>query len=202
MSGDTGASPPRVPVRGARAAGGRTGTVRGAESRSSAHNPRPSHAPWAAPPSWPNGPALASSWPLRDFIELGGLPGVVPCARHHSRQVLWKWQLPGLAEDAELLVSELVTNAVTASSCSASPVRLWLLSDTARVLILVQDDSPHPPVRTQPEADAACGRGLLLVDALSSRWDWYVLQHGGVGKVTWALLECGPPGTHWPDPAR
>lgn len=55
----------------------------------------------------PHGPSLASSWPLRDFIELSGLPGAVPCARYHARQVLWEWQLPGLAEDAELLVSEL-----------------------------------------------------------------------------------------------
>jgi hypothetical protein len=39
------------------------------------------------------------------------------------------------------------------------PVALWLLSDTARVLILVQDDSPRPPARTVPEADAEAGRG-------------------------------------------
>ncbi len=164
-------------------------SARGVESRPSARNPPPSHAPLPVPLSWPNGPPPASSWPLRDFVELDGLPGAVPCARHHCRQALWEWQLPGLAEDAELLVSELVTNAVAAATCSASPVRLWLLSDTARVLILVQDDSPHPPVRTQPGADAERGRGLLLVEAITSRWDWYVHQPGGVGKVTWALLE-------------
>ena len=54
------------------------------------------------------------------------------------------------------------------------PVRLWLPSDTARVLILVQNDNPRPPARTVPEADAAAGRGVLLVEAVSSRWDWYV----------------------------
>jgi hypothetical protein len=57
---------------------------------------------------------------------------------------------------------------------AGSSVRLWLLSDTARVLILVQDDNPRPPARTVPEADAEAGRGLLLVEPVSSRWDWYV----------------------------
>ncbi len=68
-------------------------------------------------------------------------------------------------------------------------MRLWLLSDTARVLILVQDDSPLRPARTEPDADAESGRGLLIVEAVSSRWNWYVPSPGGTGKVTWALLD-------------
>jgi len=145
------------------------------------------------PPSWPE-ESLVAGWPLRDFIELGALPGAVPSARYHCRQVLWEWRLTGLTRNAELLVSELVTNAVAASRSAGSPaVRLWLLSDTACVLILVHDDSPHRPARTQPDAGAESGRGLLIVEAISSRWNWYAPSPGGTGKVTWALLD--PQGT-------
>jgi anti-sigma regulatory factor (Ser/Thr protein kinase) len=95
-----------------------------------------------------------------------------------------------LTDSAELLISELMTNAVAAnrSGSNGSPVRLWLLADPVRLLILVQDDSPQPPIPTVPGTDAERGRGLLLVDAVSSRWDWYVPSVGS-GKVTWALLE-------------
>ena len=142
-------------------------------------------------PPWRGESASAREWPLRTFLELGALPTAVPCARYHARQVLWEWHLAAQAERAELLVSELVTNAITASRATNpdSPVRLWLLSDTSRILILVQDDSPHPPVRAELETSTERGRGLLLVEAISSRWDWYVPEQGGVGKVTWAIMD-------------
>jgi len=54
------------------------------------------------------------SLPLRSYLELGALPTAVPCARLHARQLVWEWGLDGLAESSELLVSELVTNAVQA----------------------------------------------------------------------------------------
>ena len=66
-------------------------------------------------------------------------------------------------------------------------MRLWLLADRARLLILVWDASPLPPVRVSPSADAENGRGLLLVETLSTRWN-YFLHHGG-GKVVWSLLD-------------
>jgi hypothetical protein len=50
--------------------------------------------------------------PLRSYLELGALPTAVPCARLHARQLVWEWGLNGLAANTELLVSELVTNAV------------------------------------------------------------------------------------------
>ena len=58
---------------------------------------------------------MDSEWPLRDFIELGALPGAVPCGRLHARQLLWEWGLTRLSESTELLVSELMTNAMHAS---------------------------------------------------------------------------------------
>jgi anti-sigma regulatory factor (Ser/Thr protein kinase) len=139
------------------------------------------------PPSLPDGTSLAPGWPLRDFIEFGALPSAVPCARYHSRQVLWEWRLAILAENTELLISELMTNAIAASRPvgSDSPIRLWLLSDAARVLIVVWDVSPHPPVRADVGADAESGRGLLLVQMISDQWGSYVSPAGG--KTVWAL---------------
>lgn len=55
-----------------------------------------------------------NAWPVRSSLELGALPTSVPCARLHTRHLLWEWGLDGLVEPAELLVSELVTNAVRA----------------------------------------------------------------------------------------
>jgi anti-sigma regulatory factor (Ser/Thr protein kinase) len=129
-------------------------------------------------------------WPLRSFLELGAFPGAVPCARLHARQILWEWRIAGLSDIAELLISELVTNAVQISCAGAqtTPVRLWMMTNRTRVLILVWDSSPLPPVRKSTSQDDENGRGLLLVETLSTRWDWYFLpQHNG-GKVVWCEL--------------
>ncbi len=54
-------------------------------------------------------------FPQRSSLLLGALPSAVPCARLHTRQVLWEWGLSEIAGIAELLLSELVTNAVQAA---------------------------------------------------------------------------------------
>jgi hypothetical protein len=133
---------------------------------------------------------FAARWPLRTFLELGALPGAVPCARLHTRQVLWEWGLAAFTDTTELLVSELVTNAVQISRAAAqdAPVRLWLVSDKTQVVIWVWDASPLPPERTDAGSDAESGRGLMLVQAISTRWGWDFPQDMG-GKVVWASLE-------------
>jgi anti-sigma regulatory factor (Ser/Thr protein kinase) len=146
------------------------------------------------PPAPPHpGQGIAGEWPLRTFLELGALPGAVPCARLHARQVVWEWGLAGLGDDVEILVSELVTNAVAASRSldQVLPVRVWLLSDKARVLVVVWDASPRPPARVEADDDAESGRGLLLVEAISERWGWYPAQETG-GKATWAVTAATP----------
>jgi len=69
----------------------------------------------------------------------------------------------------------------------AAPVRLWLLSDGAQLVILVWDAGPQPPVRLDAGDDAENGRGLLLVDAVSTDWGWQFPPDMG-GKTVWALL--------------
>lgn len=132
---------------------------------------------------------MAGEWPLRDFIEFGALPGAVPSARLHARLVLAEWGLSGLSELAEIVVSELVTNAVAASRSLewVFPVRLWLLSDRARVLITVWDANPRLPARLDANELAESGRGLHLVDAIASGWDAYPTPQAG-GKVVRAVV--------------
>jgi anti-sigma regulatory factor (Ser/Thr protein kinase) len=143
-------------------------------------------APAPATRRWPEDPARG--WPLRDFIELGALDGSVPSARYHAKLIAREWQLARLADDVELVVAELVTNAVSASRVLdfPHPVRMWLLSDMASVLVVVWDASPEPPVLMDPAGDADAGRGLLLVKAVSAWWDWH--DSGDGGKVIRALI--------------
>jgi anti-sigma regulatory factor (Ser/Thr protein kinase) len=125
----------------------------------------------------------------------------VPCLRLHARQLLWEWRLRALAETAELIVSELCTNAVKASADAdrSRPGRagkegltcigLLLASDRKRVLVNVWDGSPRPPARADADENAETGRGLLLVDALCQQWDWYMPKDGRNGKWVWAIVE-------------
>ena len=144
--------------------------------------------PPLALPSHQEGTAMAVEWPLQDFLELGPLPTAVGCARSHATQLLWEWGVPELRPTVELLVSELMTNAIKASQLldHRPPVRFWLLSDKQRVLILVWDANPQPPRRIDADDDAETGRGLLLVEAISRKWDWYPDPQTG-GKVVWAV---------------
>jgi anti-sigma regulatory factor (Ser/Thr protein kinase) len=182
MSGGTSVFAPQARPGAARAAGGGIGTVAGRlATRPQSGPPVP-----VSPPQQPQGMSMADQWPLRDFIELGPWPTAVPCARLRTRQVLWEWGLKEFAESVELLVSELVTNAIAACASSLGPVGLWLLSDGKQVVILVSDSAPNPPVPMNPDSATEGGRGLLLVEAVSARWGWYPIP-GGTGKVVWAI---------------
>jgi anti-sigma regulatory factor (Ser/Thr protein kinase) len=187
MSGASARIPP-APGSASRAGGGAAGTA--GQTGVPLASPGASDVPVPVPPSPHRGPVIPGQWPLQDTLELGPLPGAVPCARLHARQVLWEWGLARLSENTELLVTELMTNAIAASRSAAQtfPVRLWLLADRTRVLTLVWDASPRPPVPAALSHDAENGRGLLLVQAISQRWDWYLPKQAG-GKIVWALLE-------------
>jgi anti-sigma regulatory factor (Ser/Thr protein kinase) len=137
-------------------------------------------------------------WPLRSHLELPARPASVRSARRHARNMLHVWRMTALADTVELLVSEITTNAVRASTHVAHqqreagrappalPMRLWLTSNRDSVLIQVWDDGHHHPVRQDVELDAEAGRGLLLVEALSTKWGCYVPDGQG-GKIVWTV---------------
>jgi anti-sigma regulatory factor (Ser/Thr protein kinase) len=148
---------------------------------------RPPHQVSSPPP----GQTMTDEWPLSSHLELGALPGAVACARLHARLVLWEWGLAAFSENAELLVSELMTNATKASTSAERilPVVLWLSSDRSRLLIEVHDTSRYPPAPTGGvEETEESGRGLLIVEAISTKWGWDS-QDDNSGKTVWALIE-------------
>jgi anti-sigma regulatory factor (Ser/Thr protein kinase) len=191
MTGRTGTrSAPRSRGGGARLAPGGTGAVSGTAAPGLARSPGQSRAPAPVPPIQNRGTDMAGQWPIRDFLELGALPGAVPSARLHARSILWEWSLTPLTEAVEQVVSELITNSVAAARAmpQTGPVRLWLLTDTRKVLVLAWDANPQPPALTDAGPDAENGRGLLLVQAFSDHWGTYPTPQMG-GKIVWAL--CG-----------
>jgi anti-sigma regulatory factor (Ser/Thr protein kinase) len=135
-------------------------------------------------------PAIApAAWPRQTKLELAALSSAVPCARGHARSVALEWGLPDLAETTELLVSELMTNAIRAShqlTASNPPVvRLWLIFDQNSIVVHVWDGNSELPVRRDIGPDAEGGRGLLLVESLGTDWGTYRKDNG---KVVWVMI--------------
>src|SRR5208282_249628 len=84
------------------------------------------HRTWRGPepcsdvgPAPEGGSTVAATWPLDDTLTLGALPTAVASARMHARAVVTEWALDDIAEDISHVVTELVTNAVRASTGAA-----------------------------------------------------------------------------------
>jgi|SRR5215470_4884695 len=142
---------------------------------------------------------VRASLPLQTSLVLGALPSAVACAQLHARNVMCEWDLPSVADSVELVVSELVTNAVRASTgpdgrpkydakTGLPRVHLRQLSDRAHVLIEVWDQDPRMPVAAATGPDDESGRGLMLVEALCERWGCDT-SPGWDGKVVWAEVQ-------------
>ncbi|MFE3264375.1 SpoIIE family protein phosphatase [Streptomyces sp. NPDC059215] len=105
-------------------------------------------------------------------------------ARRLARRALSRWGMEDLSDSVELLVSEVVTNAVRYAS---RPVTLRLLrTDVLRCE--VGDDVPQLPRLRQARATDEGGRGLYLVNKLARRWGATRLS---TGKVVWFELGRG-----------
>jgi anti-sigma regulatory factor (Ser/Thr protein kinase) len=132
---------------------------------------------------------MTPAWPRQTHLELAALSSAVPCARGHVRAVATEWGLAHLADTAELLVSEMVTNAVQASDrlkITGTPVvRITVTTDRESLLIRVWDGSNGMPVHQQAGPSDDSGRGLTIIDALSTDWSAY---READGKVVWALI--------------
>jgi hypothetical protein len=87
----------------------------------------------------PGNDAGFGHWQQASRLDLGPLPSAVPCARLHAKHVFREWGLAHVAEDAELIVSELMTNALNAvkSPRDCQPITLRLLASREYLLIQV-----------------------------------------------------------------
>nr|WP_191971335.1 ATP-binding protein [Streptomyces luteolifulvus] len=110
----------------------------------------------------------------------------VPEARKALRELLRTWGRPGRSETAELLTSELVTNALVHTDHDAV---LTATVGPRGLRVEVRDFVPRRPRLRVPNADDSThGRGLVLVQSLADSWG--VRTHG-VGKAVWFELDAG-----------
>ena len=118
-------------------------------------------------------PGQIACWDLRPD------PALVAGARTLSARQLTAWGLEALIITTELLVSELVTNAIR---YAGTPIRLRLIRDTTLICEVSDASSTAPHLRRAGALDEG-GRGLLVVAQLAARWG---TRHNPTGKTIWA----------------
>jgi len=121
-------------------------------------------------------------------LVLPGIPESVPVARRHVRAALGSRRLGEYTENAEIITSELVTNAVQYACDNGTQtigVTLTHAGSPAVVTVTVSDSSPQGPLQRDMPPGSEQGRGLQIVQALSAEWGWR--QENG-GKAVFAIL--------------
>ena len=141
------------------------------------------------PSAWWQTPAVTSR-------ALSARPEEARTARRFVRELLTCWGLAALADDAEMIIDELVVNAVLhvtrAGLIRANPagglavLRLCMLRRAGEVMLAVIDPANETPMPRQPDWGGESGRGLQIVAALSHVWGWSPIA--GHGKAVWAVL--------------
>jgi len=118
-------------------------------------------------------------------------PQNVRHARRITRTALAAWGAPDLIDSAEMLVSELVTNAF---QYGRGPVDLTLALTGRSLRIAVTDEGTSLPVPREAAEDAQSGRGLAIVEMLADSWEVVVRL---TGKTVTCVLVLQPTA---PDP--
>lgn len=106
-------------------------------------------------------------------------PSAVARIRNGVTQQLEEWKLDELAFTSELIVSELVTNAIRYAT---GPIGIRLLRDRCLICEVSDSSSTSPHLRYAAATDEG-GRGLFLVAQLAERWG---TRYVHTGKVIWA----------------
>jgi anti-anti-sigma regulatory factor/anti-sigma regulatory factor (Ser/Thr protein kinase) len=127
--------------------------------------------------------AKEGATPRRFAARLGHAPSAARVARDIVAQACETWQLRDAFEDAQLIVTELVSNAVRHAK---GDLRLLILLRDRHLHLSIADASADQPRRMLPDPDTGeGGRGLLLIDAVAAAWGSSPTPDG---KVVWATL--------------
>ncbi|MER7179490.1 ATP-binding protein [Streptomyces hyaluromycini] len=117
-------------------------------------------------------------------------------ARRFARKTLDEWGLTTCADDAVIVVGELIANAARhaleagAASETAPTAWLGLVRRHQAVICAVADPSPCAPQPQRPGEFSESGRGLRIIEAISSSWGCSLPQN--TGKTVWARVPAPP----------
>lgn len=111
--------------------------------------------------------------------------------RRRLRDQLRQWGVPALTDTAELLATEIVTNALQHTGGGAVLTATLSAGPARRLRVEVHDSAgrrppPRTPGGTRPSDEATSGRGLMLVEALADTWG---VQARGAGKIVWFEID-------------
>ena len=116
----------------------------------------------------------------------------VAAVRHHVRDLICQRGLQHVADDVELLTSELATNAVQHAAGFWYAVAVSVCPGL--ILVEVFDSAPQRPVLHERDTERECGRGLATVATLAKDWGTALCPHG---KRVWFAVHAWPR-KHWP----
>jgi anti-sigma regulatory factor (Ser/Thr protein kinase) len=115
-------------------------------------------------------------------------PESARAAREFTVATLSGWNLENLADEAVIIATELVTNAIKhGAAVGHGQVELAWQRHATRVICIVVDGSARPPVLAAADVSAESGRGLLVIEALAASWGWMMV--GATQKAVWAVLQ-------------
>ncbi|MFC7329826.1 ATP-binding protein [Marinactinospora rubrisoli] len=142
-------------------------------------------------PRWGSLPGTASHDSATWRLEAD--PGTVKVARELAVTVVRDWGMSRMVGDVELVVSELVTNALrhaggylAGSSGYENVIQLSVLRRGGELVCAVRDGSDQLPAQREPDFMAETGRGLHLVSCFSRTWG--AVPTVPDGKFVWALF--------------
>jgi anti-anti-sigma factor len=127
--------------------------------------------------------------PARFWRRLSASPSVAgPAARATVVAACDAWGLGHVASRAELVVTELISNAIVHAK---TEIELTVaLREPFLHVSLVDGSSAAPRLMSADSAEAEGGRGLILVEALATKWGYLPVRDG---KVVWTMLRLDPP---------
>ncbi|MEU5884434.1 ATP-binding protein [Spirillospora sp. NPDC047279] len=125
-------------------------------------------------------------------LDLPAARASVPLARGFSRSITTDSGIPHVRDDAEVLVSELVTNAVQHAAETGATLSLRLLRVGGRLRIEVHDPSPVLPRAMRINLLEETGRGWFLVAIIAER---HGIEQTSAGKSVWCEVPAWAPHT-------